>query len=135
MSEENTIDLPQLLRKLRDQSGMTLRQVEEASKRRVSNAYLSQLEQGRRPSPNPRILTALAQVYRVPVKDLFEAAGYVDAPEPSEIDRAYAMVLADESFSFGTRAPGELSQDAKRMFIELYERAAGKQLLSGDVDD
>ena len=134
MNEQKT-DLPQLLRRLRDESGLTLRQVEDASAGRVSNAYLSQLEQGRRPSPNPRILTALAQVYRVPVKDLFEAAGYVDAPEASEIDRAYEQVLADGSFSFGTRAPGDLSQDAKRMVVELYERATKKRLLGGEDDD
>jgi transcriptional regulator with XRE-family HTH domain len=135
MSDEGRNKLPELLRRLRARSGMTLREVEEASEGRVSNAYLSQLEQGRRPAPNPRILTALAQVYRVPVQDLFEAAGYVDAPAPSAVDRAYDMVLADSEFSFGTRAPGELSQDAKRMVIELYERATNRTLLSESDDD
>jgi transcriptional regulator with XRE-family HTH domain len=124
--------LATLLRELRARAGLTLREVSAHTSGSVSNAYLSQLEQGRRPSPNPRILTELARVYRVSVERLFEAAGYVDAPEPSEVDRAYEQVLADPKFRFGTRGPNDLSQDAKRMFVELYEQATGKKLLSVD---
>ena len=127
--------LPTLLRELRAKAGYTLRQVEQRTGGGVSNAYLSQLEGGQRPAPNPRILTALAQAYGVPVARLFEAAGYVDAPEPSAIDRAYEQVLADPKYQFGTRASGELSQEAKRMFVELYESATGKKLLSDEPDE
>jgi len=127
--------LPTLLRELRERSSLTLREVSTLTGGTVSNAYLSQLEQGHRPSPNPRILTELAKVYRVSVERLFEAAGYVDAPEPSEIDRAYEQVLADPKFRFGTRGPKDLSQDAKRMFVELYEQTTGKKLLNVDPDE
>jgi HTH-type transcriptional regulator, competence development regulator len=121
--------LPELLKSLRSRAGLTLREVEQRTDGQVSNAYLSQLESGRRPSPHPRILTALAHVYGAAVEQLFEAAGYVDAPTPSEIDRAFAMVMADEAFKFGTRAPGELTQEARRMFVEMYEHATGRKLL------
>ena len=121
--------LPTLLRRLRQVKNMTLREVADATGGVVSNTYLSQLETGKRPAPNPRILAALAQVYGVPAEDLFERAGYVRPPEPSEVDVAFDQVLADRSFQFGTRAPGELNEDAKRIIIELYERLTHKQLL------
>ena len=49
--------LATLLRELRERSSLTLREVSTLTGGTVSNAYLSQLEQGHRPSPNPRILT------------------------------------------------------------------------------
>ena len=127
--------LPTLLRELRARAGLTLREVSALTGGTVSNAYLSQLEQGHRPSPNPRILTELAKVFRISVEGLFEAVGYVDEPGPSEIDRAYAQVLADPKFRFGTRAPNDLSQEAKRMFVELYEQTTGKKLLNVEPDE
>lgn len=129
-----TTELGSLLRDLRDRAGLTLREVELATSGRVSNAYLSQLESGHRPTPNPRILTALAHAYGVPVQTLFEAAGYLDPPPPSEVDRAYKQVLVDDAFKFGTRMKGDLTPEAKRMFVELYERATGKKLLPSEDD-
>lgn len=84
-----------------------------------------------RRDPHPRVLVALAHVYEVPVSLLFEKAGYVDSPQPSDVDVAYKQVLADPSFKFGTRMKGEPDEAAKRIIIELYERATGKKLLDG----
>jgi len=110
---------------------MTLREVAKATEGVVSNTYLSQLESGARSSPpGPRILAALAKVYLVPPEQLFERAGYVTPPTPSAVDVAFDQVLADRTFNFGTRAPGELNQDAKRIIIDLYQRATGKRLLA-----
>jgi transcriptional regulator with XRE-family HTH domain len=58
---------------------MTLREVEEATTRTVSNAYLSQLENGKISKPSPNILHSLATVYGVPYEVLMEKAGYVIA--------------------------------------------------------
>ena len=55
--------LGQHLWSLRKAARMTLREVEEASERKVSNAYLSQIETGRIPSPSPAILQELSKVY------------------------------------------------------------------------
>lgn len=55
--------LGQYLWTLRKAADMTLREVEEASDRKVSNAYLSQLETGRIPSPSPAILHDISTVY------------------------------------------------------------------------
>jgi transcriptional regulator with XRE-family HTH domain len=72
------------LANLRAASGLTLRQVEEATEREVSNAYLSQLETGKISKPSPNILHALALVYNSPYQDLMELAGYVTAAPQNE---------------------------------------------------
>ncbi len=62
---------------LRRAKRLTLRDVEEASGKTVSNAYLSQLENGHISSPHPNILYTLSQVYGVPYETLMEKAGYI----------------------------------------------------------
>ena len=117
------------LRALREKAGLTLRQVELETSGAVSNAYLSQIEVGKRPPPKPAVLVALARVYGCSPEILFQHAGFSPSPPPSAVEIAYEQVLADRSFQFGTRFPGELNDDAKRIIIELYERATGKKLL------
>lgn len=56
---------------------MTLRDVEAASGQEVSNAYLSQLENGKIAKPAPHILYVLAQTYGIGYEDLMERAGYL----------------------------------------------------------
>ncbi len=70
------------LKEVRKKSGLSLREVEDATD--ISNAYLSQLENGRVTKPSPHILHALATVYRVPYETLMERAGYVTLKKPSE---------------------------------------------------
>src|SRR5437879_5463731 len=55
---------------------LTLRDVEDATEKEVSNAYLSQLETGKITKPSPNVLHALAQVYAVPYELLMQKAGY-----------------------------------------------------------
>jgi HTH-type transcriptional regulator, competence development regulator len=77
---QRSSELGAFLANLRDAKRLSLRQVEEATDRRVSNAYLSQMEQGRIRQPSPNVLHSLAQVYGVPYETLMERAGY---PVPS----------------------------------------------------
>jgi transcriptional regulator with XRE-family HTH domain len=56
---------------------MSLRDVEEATEKEVSNAYLSQLETGKISQPRPNILHALSRVYGIPYEVLMEKAGYL----------------------------------------------------------
>lgn len=65
------------LRAVRTGLNMTLRDVEAASEQEVSNAYLSQLENGKIGKPAPQILYALAQTYGIVYEDLMERAGYL----------------------------------------------------------
>lgn len=64
------------LARLRNAAGLTLRQVEEATNKEVSNAYLSQLETNKIAKPSPNVLHALAVVYGAPYEDLMKRAGY-----------------------------------------------------------
>ena len=66
-----------LLADLRVAKGLSLRQVEEATDKAVSNAYLSQLEKGKIRKPSPNLLHSLAEVYGVPYEALMEKAGYL----------------------------------------------------------
>ena len=70
-------ELGALLADLRTAKGLSLRQVEEATGRAVSNAYLSQLENGKIKKPSPNVLHRLAEVYVVPYESLMEKAGYL----------------------------------------------------------
>ena len=70
-------ELGGLLADLRTAKGLSLRQVEEATDRAVSNAYLSQLEKGKIRKPSPNVLHSLAAVYAVPYEALMEKAGYL----------------------------------------------------------
>jgi transcriptional regulator with XRE-family HTH domain len=70
-------ELGGLLADLRTAKGLSLREVEEATGKAVSNAYLSQLENGRIKKPSPNVLHSLAEVYAVPYEALMEKAGYL----------------------------------------------------------
>lgn len=67
--------LGEYLRTIRLSIPMTLREAEDASG--VSNAYLSQLEQGKIAKPSPHFLHKLAAAYGVSYEALMEKAGYV----------------------------------------------------------
>jgi transcriptional regulator with XRE-family HTH domain len=71
------IELDTLLADLRTAKGFSLREVEQATGKAVSNAYLSQLENGRISKPSPHVLHHLAEVYVVPYEALMEKAGYL----------------------------------------------------------
>lgn len=62
---------------LRATKNMKLREVEEATDRTVSNAYLSQIETGKIRQPSPNVLYRLAEVYGVSYDKLMEKAGYI----------------------------------------------------------
>ena len=70
-------ELGALLADLRKAKGFSLREVEEGTAKAISNAYLSQLENGRIRKPSPNVLHALAGVYAVPYETLMEKAGYL----------------------------------------------------------
>ena len=72
-----SIELGAVLADLRTAKGLSLRDVEEATGKAVSNAYLSQLENGKIRKPSPNVLHSLAEVYGVPYEALMEKAGYL----------------------------------------------------------
>ncbi len=79
--KEGSQPLGEYLTHIRKAKGMTLREVEQATTQEVSNAYLSQLENGRIGKPSPNTLHALAKVYGASYEVLMEKAGYITAAE------------------------------------------------------
>jgi transcriptional regulator with XRE-family HTH domain len=69
--------LGQYLADVRNAKRLSLRDVEEATDKAVSNAYLSQLENGHISKPHPNILHTLSEVYGVAYETLMEKAGYI----------------------------------------------------------
>jgi HTH-type transcriptional regulator, competence development regulator len=86
-------ELGTLLTDLRTAKGMSLRQVEEATDRAVSNAYLSQLENGKIKKPSPNVLHSLAGVYAVPYEALMEKAGYLLPAETGKVGRRRRLAI------------------------------------------
>ena len=121
------------LKQVRKSRGLSLKQVETAAA--VSNAYISQIETGRRRPPHPDILKKLAKVYDVPVRDLLIKAGYLDDDSErrvtaEQINSAFNHVTSDPRLSYGTRLKGsKLGSDGKRLIIELYEKWTKERLL------
>jgi transcriptional regulator with XRE-family HTH domain len=72
----NEEPLGKYLRKSRQASGLSLRAVEEATDRAVTNGYLSQIESGQVARPSPNILFSLASVYGIDYADLLLKAGH-----------------------------------------------------------
>lgn len=121
------------LKSLREKQRMSLREAERESG--VSNAYIAQIERGDRPPPSPDILRKLAPAYKVTVKELLEAAGYLDEPEikvseEERVNRAFTYAIEDAEFKMGTRQPPEgLSLEAKKYIISIYEKVMKRKLL------
>lgn len=119
------------LHNTRKQRGLSLKKVEKLAG--VSNAYLSQLERGRRNPPHPDILKKLAKVYEVPVTELLSAAGYLEDEKGNtrqQIEQAFQHVISDPKYRHGTRLKAAaLSLEAKRFIIEMYEKITGRKLL------
>jgi len=123
----------EFLKELRERKGVTLKQVHAGTG--MSDAYISQMETGaRRRLPAPAKLKALADYFNVTIKELLEKAGYVESGPievtlEEKIEKAFAHVISDPDFKFGTRVKGEYDLDAKRFIIEMYEKATKRKLL------
>lgn len=77
VTENIEVSLGKYLNAIRLDRKMTLRQVEEATQKEISNAYLSQMENNKIKQPSPHILNVLAELYNVEYKKLMELAGYI----------------------------------------------------------
>lgn len=75
----DTNSLGKMLREYRKAERFTLRQVEEATN--ISNAYLSQLENGIIKTPSANILYKLANLYRGEFDYFLEVAGIIGKQE------------------------------------------------------
>jgi transcriptional regulator with XRE-family HTH domain len=89
-------ELGAFLADLRRAKGFSLREVEEATGRAVSNAYLSQLEKGKIQKPSPTMLHSLAEAHAVPYEALMAKAGYLLPPKGKGRRRSLAGFAIDD---------------------------------------
>ncbi len=89
------VSLGQYLASIRTARKLTLRQVEEATNKEVSNAYLSQIETGKIKQPSPNILLALSKLYAVEYDNLMKVAGFVAATASGATRSALRSTRAD----------------------------------------
>ncbi|WP_054704849.1 helix-turn-helix transcriptional regulator [Bacillus sp. JCM 19041] len=73
------------IKELRKSKKMTIRQVELYSG--VSNSYLSQLENGKKGIPSPKVLKKLSKAMKVSYEMLMQKAEYIETDE--SINSAY----------------------------------------------
>ena len=104
--------LGQELSRLRSLKGWTLRDVEEKTKKKVSNSYLYQLENDSVKQPSPNILYDLSEVYEASYPDLMRLAGFkVPSSNPSA-SRVSTSVAFDSL---------QLTEDEKQEVMDFIE--------------
>lgn len=84
--ETTSVSLGKYLASIRRDRGLSLRAVEDKTRKQVSNAYLSQIENDQIAQPSPNILHALAELYDIDFAMLMEKAGYI-TPASARNDR------------------------------------------------
>ena len=94
--------------------GVTLREIEDATK--LSNSYLSQLENEKVKTPSPHVLYKLAKFYEVPYERLMELTGYVWSNSSSQIKRGRDLG-ALEALLMSAR----LSEEEEEKIIEFIK--------------
>lgn len=111
------------LKQVRRGLGLSLRAVEQATERTVTNGYLSQIESGLVARPSPNVLYRLAQAYGIDFSDLMVRAGHhVPSDQPSEARGAVA--------GLPLRALEDLTEQERGQLLEYIaflrsRRAAG----------
>lgn len=83
------------LKKIREEKGLSTREVYELSK--VSNSYLSLVENGRRRA-SAVVLKKLASVYNIDYLDLYVKAGYADLAEYEKTEKLKNSISLEELF-------------------------------------
>lgn len=101
------LTLGQYLTSIRIDRKMTQRQVEEATEKQVSNAYLSQIETGKIQKPSPNILHALAELYAVSFEGLMDMAGYLPASRNRSSEERHGRIA---TFAEHNLSPAEESE-------------------------
>lgn len=92
--DETTPELGKYLKDIRNSRGHSLRDVERLTGGKISNGYLSQLENGDIARPSAVMLHRLAGAYGVDYGHLMERAGFITESE-APMNRAATSVLGE----------------------------------------
>ena len=102
--------LGQYLASIRVDRKMTLREVEEATNKQVSNAYLSQIENDKIRKPSPNILHSLAEIYAISFENLMDKAGYLMPSAKRADDDRHGRVATFSEYNLTPDEESELLQ-------------------------
>lgn len=102
--------LGQYLASIRTDRKMTLRQVEEATNKQVSNAYLSQIENDKIQKPSPNILHCLAELYGISFEKLMEMTGYLMSSTKRTDDERHGRVATFAEHNLTPEEESEMIQ-------------------------
>lgn len=116
--------LGQYLASIRADRKMTLRQVEEATNKQVSNPYLSQIENDKIQKPSPNILHALAELYGISFEKLMDMAGYFVSSEKRTATERHGRVATFAEHNLTPEEELELMQYLQ--FIRGRKRSGDK---------
>jgi SOS-response transcriptional repressor LexA len=110
------------LKELRQTKGLKIRELENLSS--VSNAYLSQLENGKRGKPSPEIIKKLAPHLGVTYTELMRMAGYITEDLNDEALELLKLEDIEEVFNYtfeqffnGISNDGEVIKEFRESFI------------------
>lgn len=102
------VTLGQHLASIRSERGHTLREVEEMTEKEVSNAYLSQIENGKIKHPSPNILHALAVAYNIDYGYLMELAGHITPSKTRGEDQRHGRLATFSDHNLTPEEEAEL---------------------------
>ncbi len=104
------LTLGKYLASIRTDRKMTLRQVEEATNKQVSNAYLSQIENDKIQKPSPNIIHSLAELYGISFEKLMDLAGYLMSSTKRADDDRHGRVATFAEHNLTPEEESELIQ-------------------------
>ena len=104
------LTLGKYLVSIRTDRKMTLRQVEEATNKQVSNAYLSQIENDKIQKPSPNIIHSLAELYGISFEKLMEMAGYLMSSTKRTDDERHGRVATFAEHNLTPEEESEMIQ-------------------------
>ena len=118
------LTLGKYLASIRADRALSLREVEEATNKVVSNAYLSQIENDHIQKPSPNILHALAELYAVDYENLMERAGYISPAKSRTGDQRHGRVATFADHTLTAEEEAELVEYLR--FIRSRKRPRDK---------
>ncbi|OIO04668.1 MAG: hypothetical protein AUJ52_14895 [Elusimicrobia bacterium CG1_02_63_36] len=104
--------LAEFLKKKRTELGYSLK--DAAKSTGIQEAYIWQLENGKRKQPRPDTLKQLAKGYGVPLETLFNCAGYTEAPADPKKEAEAETKLMFRDYE-------KLPEDKKKLFQILLK--------------
>lgn len=129
----NEFEFGSYIKVLRKNAKLTIRQLQDKSG--VSNAYLSQIENGKRGLPTPEILMKIHGPLGVPYDELMEKAGYISSEIRSELlPQTINTIESYEKLNELILNAAEIFSKSVRNEDGTYKSAFRQYLLNEDSD-